>query len=214
MGTFPSDNLPYGFTCPTPFLLVPDKRTIYNFDPCSCASVCLWFFECCLGCFKMHTHTDGTKNISSSTNVRGKDGLCADVKLHFDRINWIEQLLAGAKLSILPFDFSAPDWKSIHVIRNKLWLNRSPRYSSWNGPYKRTCGQSCFISGPLSGMLDHDSPGLHLVLPVWWIMPYRSKWLWPEGSSKEIHNYVQYCLEKYSVLPSGFMVQKKRRRLQ
>ncbi len=39
MGTFPSDNLPYGFTCPTLFLLVPDKRTIYNFHPCKWADL-------------------------------------------------------------------------------------------------------------------------------------------------------------------------------
>ncbi len=34
IGTFPSDNHPYSFTCSTPFLPVPDRRTVYNFHPC------------------------------------------------------------------------------------------------------------------------------------------------------------------------------------
>ncbi len=33
-GTFPSDNHPYSFTCPTTILPVPDWRTVYNFHPC------------------------------------------------------------------------------------------------------------------------------------------------------------------------------------
>ena len=33
--TFPSDNHPYSFTCPTPFLPVPDRRTVYDFHPCN-----------------------------------------------------------------------------------------------------------------------------------------------------------------------------------
>ena len=34
IGIFPSDNHPGGFSYPTQFLLVPDRRTVHNFHPC------------------------------------------------------------------------------------------------------------------------------------------------------------------------------------